>query len=386
MDKIRFGIISCGMIADFHAMAMLKDGRVELKAVSGHSSLEKTKDFAKKYGIEKVYMDYRELAADKNIDAVCVCSPSGLHGIHTIECLRNGKHVLCEKPLEIKNGIMSEMIKTAEDNNLKLGCVFPNRTRSGLRKAKEIIDSGKLGRMTIVECQYRGYRPPEYFTSSSWKGTKELDGGGCLMNQGIHAIDTMCWLTGDVKSVYGTAEAMLRDIEVEDTAMAILEFVNGAKGVLMGTTISNVPENAPEGDRIRIEFEKGSIVYAEGKAALYMRHNGVNAGNVTNAGNAINADNAANTAGIANTINTAGESVDGEIIKIMLDDVNAEVVSSSSDPSNVDMESHAFIVSDFVSAILENREPYIPGSSARKSVDLVLALYKSSDIGQKVNV
>jgi dTDP-4-dehydrorhamnose reductase len=131
MDKIRFGIISCGMIADFHAMAILKDGRAELTAVSGHSNIERTKEFAKKYGIEKVYMDYRDLAADKNVDAVCVCSPSGLHGIHTIECLKNGKHVLCEKPLEIKSEIMSEMIKTAEDNNLMLGCVFPNRTRSG---------------------------------------------------------------------------------------------------------------------------------------------------------------------------------------------------------------------------------------------------------------
>ncbi len=359
MDKIRFGIISCSMIADFHAMAILKDGRAELTAISGHSNVEKTKEFAKKYGIEKVYMDYRDLAADKNIDVVCACSPSGLHGIHTIECLKNGKHVLCEKPLEIKSEIMSEMIKTAEDNNLKLGCVFPNRTRSGLRRAKEIIDSGKLGKMTIVECQYRGYRAPEYFTSSKWKGTKRLDGGGCLMNQGIHAIDTMCWLAGDVKSVYGIAEAMLRDIEVEDTAMAILEFVNGAKGVLMGTTISNVPENAPEGDRLRIEFEKGTIVYAEGKAALYMRQS---------------EDDATST------------SVDDEVKKMMLDDEKADVVSSSSDPANVDIESHSYIVSDFITAVLEGKEPYIPGKSARKSVDLVLAVYESSQSGKKVNI
>lgn len=359
MRKVRFGIISCGMIAHFHARSILNDNRAELVAVCGHSSVEKTKEFAKKYGAKKVYMDYRELAADKDIDAVCVCSPSGLHGIHTIECLKNGKHVLCEKPLDIKSEVMSEMIKTAEDNNLKLGCVFPNRTRSGLRKAKEIIDSGRLGKMTIVECQYRGYRSPEYFTSSNWKGTKELDGGGCLMNQGIHAIDTMCWLAGDVKSVYGIAEAMLRDIEVEDTAMAILEFTDGAKGVLMGTTISNVPENAPEGDRIRIEFEKGTIVYAEGKTYLYMRQS--------------KEDN-------------CGSATGDEVIKIMLDGEEGEVVSSSSDPANVDLESHSYIVSDFISAVLEDREPYIPGRSARKSVDLVLAVYKSSERGEKVSV
>ena len=125
-------------------------------------------------------MDYRDLAADKNVDAVCVCSPSGLHGIHTIECLKNGKHVLCEKPLEIKSEAMSEMIKTAEDNNLMLGCVFPNRTRSGLRRAKEIIDSGKLGKMTIVECQYRGYRAPSILPAPNGKVQKGLMGADAL--------------------------------------------------------------------------------------------------------------------------------------------------------------------------------------------------------------
>lgn len=373
MDKIRFGIISCGMIANFHAMALLKDSRAELTAVCGHSSVEKTKEFANKYEIGKVYMDYKELARDKDIDAVCVCSPSGLHGIHTIECLKNEKHVLCEKPLEIKSEIMSEMIDTAKSNKLKLGCVYPNRTRSGLRKAKSIIDSGELGKMTIVECQYRGYRPPEYFTNSKWKGTKRLDGGGCLMNQGIHAIDTMCWLAGDVKSVYGIAKAMLRDIEVEDTAMGILEFVNGAKGVLMGTTISNVPENAPEGDSLRIEFEKGTIVYAEGRTFLYNRQSEENNASTDKKTNIIiDANTEANT-----------ETSDG-LIKVMLDDEKVDIVSSAFDPTNVDIKSHSYIISDFISAILEEKDPYIPGDSAKKSVDLVLALYKSSESGNKI--
>lgn len=359
MNKVRFGIISTGMIADFHAKAILSDERAELIAVCGHTNVEKTRTFAQKYDIEKVYTDYRELAADKDIDAVCVCSPSGLHGLHGIQCLRNGKHVLCEKPLDIKGETMTEMIKVAEKNNRKLGCVFPNRTRHGLRKAKEIIDSGQLGKMTIVECEYRGYRSPEYYTSSNWKGTKELDGGGCLMNQGIHAIDTMCWLAGDVKTVYGVIDTMLRDIEVEDTAMAILEFENGARGMLMGTTISNVPEEAPEGDRLRIEFERGTIVYEKGKTSLYKRE--------------------------------IKEGPDGfflgdEVHRIPLDDEDKAVISSTSDPANLDMESHFAIVSNFISAVIDDTDPYITGSSARKSVDLVLALYKSSKSGMKVTL
>lgn len=376
LEKVRFGIISTGMIAHFHAKSILDDGRAELVAVCGHSSMEKTRAFAEKYNVKKVYMDFKELSCDNTVDAVCVCSPSGLHGVHTIECLQNGKHVLCEKPLEIKSELMTEMINIANEKQLKLGCVFPNRTRTGLRRAKKIIDSGILGRMTIVECQYRGYRSPAYFTSSNWKGTKKYDGGGCLMNQGIHAIDTMCWLAGDVKSVYGTAKAILRDIEVEDTAMAILEFVNGAKGVLMGTTISNIPENAPEGDRLRIEFEKGTILYAEGKTNLYIRKSVSNFSVENKLPDIVSLD----------SYNFNKTDVDEDVIKIALDDKQGPVVSSTTDPSNVDMESHFYIVSNFITAVLEDKDPYIPGESARKSVDVVLAVYRSSETGEKIDI
>lgn len=196
------------------------------------------------------------------------------------------------------------------------------------------------------------------------------------MNQGIHAIDTMCWLAGDVKSVYGIAKAMLRNIEVEDTAMAILEFANGAKGVLMGTTLSNIPENAPEGDRLRIEFEKGTIVYAEGKTTLYIRKS-VSQSSVESK--------------LPEIVLLAGydfstTDVDEDVIKIALDDKQGPIVSSTSDPSNVDMESHSYIVSNFITAVLEDKEPFIPGESARKSVDVVIAVYRSSETGQKVEI
>ncbi|HHV59216.1 MAG TPA: Gfo/Idh/MocA family oxidoreductase [Clostridiaceae bacterium] len=349
MDKVRFGIIGCGLIAKSHAECIKMDKRAEFAAVCGGSSEKKARDFAKAYKVDAVYMDYKKMLKEADIDAICVCTPSGLHGENTVESAKAGKHVLCEKPLEIKKEKMDEMIEAARRNNVKLGVVFPNRTRAGLRKAKEILDSGELGKMTIVECQYRGYRSPQYYKSGSWRGTWELDGGGCLMNQGIHAIDAMCWLTGEVEYVQGISGALLRDIEVEDTAMALLEFKNGAKGVIMGTTISNIPETGPEGDRIRIECEKGSILYADGKTTLYKR--------------------------------------DGDnVIPISLDKDDKEAVSSASDPANIDLEAHYFIVEDFISSILENRVPYITGESARKCVDLVLAIYESSKKGARVKV
>lgn len=351
MDKVRFGIIGCGMIANSHAISILSDDRAELVAVCGGSDRKKLADFAAKYHCSEVYTDYNDLVRSSNVDAVCICTPSGLHGKCTVAAAKEGKHILCEKPLDIKTDVMTEMINAAHNYHVKLGCVFPNRTRSGLIKAKQILDAGKLGKMNIVECQYVGYRSPEYY--SGWKGTRALDGGGCLMNQGIHAIDTMCWLAGEVKSVYGNAAAMLRKIEVEDTAMALLEFKNGARGVVMGTTISNVPENAPEGDKLRIECEYGTICYVNGKTFLYVRR--------------------------------PASSGSSEVTRTELDeDPGASVVSSADRPENIDMESHTFIVKDMISAILEDRQPYITGESARQCVDLVLGIYESSRTGKRV--
>lgn len=346
MKKVRFGIIGCGMIAKSHAECIIKSKRAELTAVCGGNNVEKMNRFACTYNIKNTFMDYKKMLKTNKFDAVCICTPSGLHGEHVIESANAGKHILCEKPLEINKQRINEMLEAVERNKVKMGVVFPNRTRAGLRKAKEILDSGKLGKFTVIECQYRGYRSPEYYESGSWRGTWKLDGGGCLMNQGIHAIDTMCWLTGNINSVYAITETLSRDIEVEDTAMALLLFENGARGVIMGTTLSNIPEKGPEGDRIRIECEKGSILYAEGKTVLYKR--------------------------------------DGDTIKeFNLDAEDTKTVSSGNDPSNIDLSAHSFIIEDMVSAVLENRKPFITGESARECVDLVLAVYKSSREGQR---
>ena len=138
-----------------------------------------------------------------------------------------------------------------------------------MKKAKALIDSGKLGRMLMVEFQYRGYRSHSYYNSSNWKGTKAGDGGGCLMNQGSHGIDAMIYLAGGVKKVCAVCDTMARKIEVEDAACALLEFDSGAHGTLMGTTLSHFPETNSECERIRIEFEHGTVIYADGKTMVY---------------------------------------------------------------------------------------------------------------------
>ena len=344
MKKVSVAIIGCGMIAESHAKALLADGRAQLYAAAYGSNQKKGAAFAEKFGVSKLVGDYHELLDDPTLDLVCICTPSGLHSECAVAFARAGKHILCEKPLDITHDAMSEMIAAAEENHVKLGCVFPNRMRTGLQRARALLESGELGKMRIVECQYRGYRSPAYYTSSKWKGTKRFDGGGCLMNQGIHAIDAMIWLTGDVAEVCAMADALGRDIEVEDTASALLRYRNGAQGVILGTTLSYIPEGGPEGDRIRIECEKGSILYADGKTTLYR---------------SLRDD-------------------DFEVEQVPLDDEAAEVTGSGAKPENIDMEGHQKIVSNMLSAVLGQEEVLIPPRSARRGVDVVLAVYESA--------
>ena len=356
MKKLGIAIVGCGMIAESHALAIAGDGRCELAAAAYGTNLERGEAFASRFGAPVIAGDYRELFSKNGIrnkiDVVCVCTPSGLHAGCAVDFMDAGVHALVEKPLDITSEAITKMIEASERNGTRLGCVFPNRTRPGLIRAAELIASGSLGGVRVVECQYRGYRSPAYYRSSKWKGTKRLDGGGCLMNQGIHAIDAMIWLAGEVESVCGQIGALGRDIEVEDAAAALLRFKSGAQGVLMGTTLSHVPEDGPEGDRIRVECERGSIVYADGGATYYKN----------------------------------GSADDFDVTAVPLGGDDGETVSSGAAPANIDMRAHQIIFSDFISAVLEGREPLAPARSARRAVDTVLAIYRSAESGRWENV
>ena len=349
MKKINIAIIGCGMIAESHAIAIGMDSRAVLAAAAYGTNVKRGEAFAEKFNVPVIAGDYRDLINNgAHIDMVCVCTPSGMHAGCAVDFLNAGVPALIEKPLDITAEAMTRMIDAAEANNLPLGCVFPNRTRPGLIKAKALFDGGELGEIYAVECQYRGYRSPDYYRSSNWKGKLKYDGGGCLMNQGIHAVDAMLWLAGPVAKVCGQTGIYGRDIEVENNASALLKFKSGAQGVLMGATLSYATEEGPEGDRIRIECANGSIVYANGRTTYYK--------------------------------NNAADHFDVTVIPLDEDEPGA--VSSGAVPENIDMGAHSVIVSDFISAVIEKREPLAPAVSARLSVDTILAVYRSARSGK----
>src|SRR5881296_1125803 len=181
---------------------------------------------------------------------------SALHAPQGIAAARQGLHVLTEKPIEINTARADALIEAAKKSNVQLGVIFQDRMKPHIRQLKNWIDQGLLGRPLIADARVKWYRPPEYYANSRWRGTLALDGGGALINQGVHTVDLLLWLLGDVTRVQSKAITALHKIEVEDTLVATLEFSNGAIGTLEATT--SVYPGYPR--RLELTGSEGTII------------------------------------------------------------------------------------------------------------------------------
>ena len=336
-SDVGFGIIGCGVIAPTHRSA-IKDAPGS-KLVACCDIVEETaKAFAKDAGPGvKVYRDIEDMLKQDNVEAVCVCTPSGLHAEHAIMAMDAGKHVLCEKPMDVTPERIDAMIEAAQRNNVKLAGVFQRRTYAGSKKVREAVRAGKLGKLVLGDCYQKYFRSHEYYASGAWRATWHLDGGGALMNQGVHGIDLLLYLMGDVKRLSAYCRRMVRNIEVEDTAVAILEFANGAVGVIEGTT-SVTPGY---GCDIEISGDNGTIKLKGDKI------------------------------GVWDVKGEEGAEVEGEGDRGTASDPTAGLTATG----------HTQHVADLVQAIRQDREPEIPGAEARRAVEVIKAIYRSSRLG-----
>lgn len=341
MDKVRFGIVGCGVIAPFHAKGIANTLEAELVACCDIIP-EKAQKLAADFSVPKFYTDYHEMLASDGIDAVCVCTPSGLHGQVTIDAAKAGKHVLCEKPVEITLAKIDEMVKACRDAGVKLGVIFQRRTSPMWHKIKETIGSGALGKMVLGDAYLKYYRSQDYYNSGDWRGTWELDGGGALMNQGVHMIDILRWVMGPIDTIYANADHLARDIEVEDTACAAIKFANGAFGILQGTT------SVYPGMEHRLEFhgELGSICVAGEHITKW------------------------------HVPGDDGDKGEG----------NVEIGSAASNPTAISSDGHQIQIRDLCLSIMEDRDPMVTGEEARKAVEVILAVYESSRSGMPVKL
>jgi UDP-N-acetyl-2-amino-2-deoxyglucuronate dehydrogenase len=339
-NKLRFAIVGAGVISSLHARAIKGNPEAELVALSDVIE-ENAKKLAVEYGIPSIYTDYREMLQRSDVDVVCLCVPSGMHAEIAIAAAQAGKHILCEKPLDTTIEKMDAMIREAREAGVKLGVIYQRRVFPAAIAARKAVQDNKLGKLVLGDAYLKYYRSQEYYDSAGWRGTWELDGGGALMNQGVHGIDLIQWIVGDVESVFARSAALVRNIEVEDTAVAVVKYVNGAYGVIQGTT-SVWPGQET---RFEIHGEKGSIVFADSGIKQW-------------------------------------EFMDGDSA---VPDA-ASNKSASNDAANISADGHYILVNDMIEAIREDRDPMVTGEDASKAVKLILAIYESARTGQEVKL
>jgi UDP-N-acetyl-2-amino-2-deoxyglucuronate dehydrogenase len=335
------GIIGAGNISDTHARACRELEDVEIAAVHGLNTT-RARALANAYG-GVVYDDLRALVEHRPLDAVIIGSPSGVHAEQGVAAARAGLHVLVEKPIDVTAAAADRLITAARDNGVRLGVLFQDRTQPSFVRLHELLAAGVLGRPLLASARVKWYRPPEYYSGSRWRGTRALDGGGALINQGIHTIDLLIWLLGPVRRVLADSATLLHRIEVEDTMQAILEFESGARASFEATTA------AYPGYPRRIELST-----TEGTIAL--EHDRV-----------VSAD-----------LRTPVEG--------LVPDVDPDTNRSASSPVVSDVRGHRRLIEDFVAAVRDAREPVCNGVEGRRSIAVVEAMYESARTGRAVDV
>ncbi len=335
------------MIAGFHARAI-----GDIRGAKLVGCFDRTPAKADKFAAAHACQAHHQLdalLADDRVHVVTIATASGAHLEPGLAAARAGKHVIVEKPLEITLRRCDRLIDQCERSDVQLATIFPSRFHRASIELKRAMAAGRFGRPTLAEAYVKWYRTQAYYDSGAWRGTWELDGGGALMNQAIHSVDLLTWLLGPVQSVTAhTAMLAHERIAVEDTAVATLRFVNGALGVIEATTA------AYPGYLKRIEIH-GSA----GSAA--MEEEDVVAWDFAKTGRG----DAAIKRHMAERISTAG---------------------GASDPAAIGHHGHTAQFRDMLAAIAEGRRPAIDGHEGRRSIEIILAIYKAAETGHTVKL
>jgi UDP-N-acetyl-2-amino-2-deoxyglucuronate dehydrogenase len=247
------GFVGCGNITDTHVRAAREAG-LGIAAFFGRD-LKKAEAMTARYG-GRAFARYDDFLACRPMDLVVIGSPSGVHAEQGIAACRRGLHVLVEKPIDVSMARAETLVATAEKTGVRLGVLFQDRLKPDLVRLREFLAGGGLGRILVASARVKWHRPPEYYSASTWRGTKALDGGAALVNQGIHTVDLLLWLLGPVAAVRAFTATLLHAIEGEDVALALLRFASGALATLESTTVAfpGYPR------RVEISGTEGTVV------------------------------------------------------------------------------------------------------------------------------
>ena len=342
-----FGIIGLGMISEFHASAI--EHMKGVKLVAGFDPVPgRAEAFAKKHNC-RGYDKLEEFLKDPELDIVTVATPSGLHMDGAIAAANAKKHVIVEKPLDVTPEKCKAIVDACEKNGVLLSGIFPSRYHEVSQIIKKAVEQGRFGKIAFADAQIKWYRTQEYYDSGAWRGTWKMDGGGCLMNQGIHAIDLLQWFMGPVEEVTAFINTVGHErIEVEDTAAVALKFANGAVGTIEGSTCA-YPGFLK---RIEIMGTKGTAVMEEESLIKW---------------------------------EFAEETEEDKAIRDKFCNATA-TGGGASDPAAIGFHGHQKLFEAFVKALDKGTKPEIDGESASKAVEIICAAYKSAKSGHPVKL
>ena len=334
------GILGGGNISDTHARAAAGVAAVRVSAVCGQNAGRSSQLAARAGAV--AYADLDRFLSHKPMDFVAIGSPSGLHAEQAMAAISRGLHVIVEKPLDISTARIDELIAAADRAGVKVGVFFQDRLKPDVLRMKQIVDSGRLGTPVLASGRVKWHRPDEYFGKSRWRGTWALDGGGALMNQGIHTIDVLAWLFGRVARVSAFAATRVHPIEVEDTLTATLEFASGALGVVEASTCAY--PGYPR--RVELTGRDGTLILeGDSLVAVDLRDHQLPTPN--------------------SQLPTSPTP-------------NSKLPTSAQSATVDDALPHQRMIEDFVNAIATNGTPACDAREGRRSVEIVEAIYRSA--------
>ena len=344
MKTWSFGVVGAGLIADFHARALGDIENAKFVACCDVNA-EKANALAQKYG-GKAFDSYEKMLESDEIDIVTIATPSGLHMEPTVAAAQAGKHVICEKPLEITLERIDAMIEAHKKAGTRLGGIFPYRFNDMMAPLREAIRSGRFGTITYASVFVPWWRTDAYY-KDSWHGTWKLDGGGALMNQSIHMIDMLCDLLPPIESVQAYTATLGHKMEAEDAAVAALRYTNGALGLIYGTTASYPGQFR----RFEITGTKGTVINVENSITVWQ---------------------------------FADERPEDEEVRKRF--MKIEGGGGVAEPAAITHENHTRNFKAFLDTMKSGEDFWIDGPEARKAVEVILAVYRSAREGRLVRL
>jgi len=334
-----FAILGAGMIAEYHQQAIAANAELGAHLVAiGHYAPAQFDAISQRFGVP--CQSYDEILARSDVDVICVGTPSGQHAEQAIAAAKAGKHVLVEKPMALSLADADAMIDACARADVALGVILQRRAEPLFRRVRDAIEQGDLGELTLGVVTMPYSRDAAYYAQAEWRGTWALDGGGVLMNQGIHIIDLLVWFMGDPVAIEAFAGTLHRPVAVEDVAAATLRFANGSLATITATT------TAAPGFPHRLE------VYG------------------TNGG-----------------IQIEGETIQqwtlADAARAQVEPFQSETraeAGAAADPRGISASGHIAIFRDFLHALHEGRSPRIDGAEGRRSLAAILGIYEKAGI------